>query len=549
MAPIRKDDPKESIMKSDTGENDVILPALVLFITLFAGAFRLAIPLQSSAPLNDGGLFYSMILDIQENAFVPPLFTAYNAANIPLVYPPLALYLTGLISLLFHLSVFDLVRLLPPIFSALCIPAFYLLARSLLASRSQVALAVVIFAFIPRTFDWLIMGGGITRSPGLLFALLAMHQFLRLFTEKSNRPIPLAILFGTLVIYTHPEAALHTIIAGLVFYLLKDRSLPGLTRGVLVALACALLGAPWWLAALSRHGMAALNAPFMAAAQDSVSLPYRLLALFQFKFTDEYFISVLAVLGLIGTAVLLVGGEYLLPAWLAASLLVEPRGASLYMMIPHALMASVALESVVLPALRTGRERTPGSLPTLAANGQWIRDLLHGRAVKLALGYFLLYILISSMLVTLALLQKYTLKPVDLEAFRWVRENSGASSKFVLITGENVLRDASSEWFPALTGRKSLATIFGYEWVNDGRFAARRAEYDSLQACADQDTACLTSWSRETGQAIDYVYIRKYVEDRPLVPALAVHLSLSDAYEQVYDSAGVVIFKRRPQAP
>ncbi|HEY6073970.1 MAG TPA: glycosyltransferase family 39 protein [Anaerolineales bacterium] len=517
---------------------------IVIYTTVIAAAVRLAMPLNSPVPLNDGGLFYSMIQDFQKNGFSLPLYTSYNLDHIPLVYPPLSFYFTALLSTLFHLPVLDLLRLLPPILSVLCIPAFYMLARELLESEAAVALAVVIFAFIPRTFDWLIMGAGLTRATGFFFALLAIRQIYLVFTKGSNRNLVLAILFCALTVYSHPEAATHTVIAALFFYVMKDRTLKGLGRGAMIALGVAALTAPWWLAAILRHGPTTLVAPFTSARHDSQGLFFRLISLFQFNFTDEYFMTVLGVLTCLGAAVVLVRRQYFLPAWVAVDYLIEPRGGMLYIMIPAAILAAIALDSMVLPVLRSS------SFAGVQNIGTWLSRLLAGRAARWFLGVLILYCFLSAVLVSFQVLNKISVRPPDLEAFQWVRENTQPGDQFALLTGENPLRDASSEWFPALTERKSLATVFGYEWVQDGRFGQRIQEYKDLQACRSGDETCLNAWSEAAGQTIDYVYIRKIVDGRPDVPALAAYLSISDKYQQVYSTNAVVIFRRlESQAP
>lgn len=523
------------------GKRDWTSLVVVLYATLLGAGVRLAMPLHSPAPLNDGGLFYSMVLDIQANGFALPHYTSYNAAQIPFAYPPLALYLAAAMSSALHLPAFDLLRLLPPILSALTIPAFYLLAREMLQSQALTALAVLLFAFIPRTLDWLIMGGGITRAPGLLFALLAMRQFYLLFPARSSRAILPAILAGSLVVYTHPEAAVHAALSAIFFYLWRDRSLKGLGRAATVALGTAALTSAWWLRVLMEYGAGTLLAPFSAAGEDSAGIAARLFTLFGFKFTDEYFLSITAILGLLGLVVLLVRRRYFLPAWLAFLYLLEPRGGTLYIMIPHAMMAAVALDRLLIPALKRLEHRDEGSTAPTPGDGS-LQVLLGGWAAKIVLGYVLLYGIMSATMVGLVLNQKYSLRAADLEAFAWVKANTPPSSRFVLLTGENALRDSSSEWFPAITGQRSLGTVFGYEWVNDGRFSERRKEYDQLQACANRELDCLEDWSRETGQEIDYVYIRKFVEDQPVNPALAGHLTSSSEYEKIYETEDVILF-------
>ena len=67
-----------------------IHPAHVfLFLAiLFGGFIRLNPVLTSSFPLNDGGLFYTMVQDLQENGYRIPETTRYNQLNLPYAYPP-----------------------------------------------------------------------------------------------------------------------------------------------------------------------------------------------------------------------------------------------------------------------------------------------------------------------------------------------------------------------------------------------------------------------------------------------------------------------------
>ena len=126
---------------------------LVFFLTLIALLIRLLPVLTNDFPLNDGGLFYSMIRDLQENRFVLPFFTSYNHAQLPYAYPPLAFYLAGFISSLFQIPPLDIIRFLPPIVSVFSIPLFYLLAKRLTRDPLQALFAVLLFAFTPMAFE------------------------------------------------------------------------------------------------------------------------------------------------------------------------------------------------------------------------------------------------------------------------------------------------------------------------------------------------------------------------------------------------------------
>ncbi len=94
---------------------------------------------QSDFPLNDGGLFYTMIRDIQAHGYALPWYTSYNGGQIPFAYPPLAFYLAGFVNQVSGVSVLDTLRFLPLIFNMLTALAVLALARELLPSRGRAA--------------------------------------------------------------------------------------------------------------------------------------------------------------------------------------------------------------------------------------------------------------------------------------------------------------------------------------------------------------------------------------------------------------------------
>lgn len=519
-------------------KHDPAMIFIVVFMTMMGAAVRLMMPLSASAPLNDGGLFHTMMLDLQASGFALPTYTTYNQSQIPFAYPPLGIYLAAMVSSIFNLPAFDVIRILPPLVSALSIPAFYLLAYDVLKSKPQTAVAVMVFALLPRVLDWQIMGGGVTRAPGFLFALLAMRELYIMYSERHIKRIHWIILFCALSVYTHPEAATHVALSAMAFYLLVNRSRAGIVHSIIVGIGTIVLTAPWWGLVIARHGAETLLAPVTAAGQDSAGIFSRLFTLVGFQFTDELFLNIVAILGLLGLALTIIRGQYMLAGWLALTFLIEPRGGTLFMMIPHAMLAGVAVEGLILPGLA-------GSPPRDVRGGNWAEELLGGRVPKIILGYIFMYGVISAFVAGVAISNRFTLKPLDLEAMQWAQTNTAADSRFVLITGETPLRDSSSEWFPTLTGRKSLATVFGYEWVADGNFSARTDAYLKLQQCARRDETCLLKWQKDTAQVFDYIYIRKYMENTSASHALVFHLSASESYEQVFDSDGVVIFKQK----
>jgi hypothetical protein len=523
-------------------QTDKTMSALVLFITLIGLMVRLSAPASAEMPINDGGLFYTMIRDLHSNHYLLPLTTTYNQANIPFAYPPFAFYLYALLTDITNIPLLDLMRILPTITSILTIPAFYLLAKEILESKIAQILAVAAFAFLPRAFDWIIMGGGVTRSLGFLFALLALRHTYRLFSSKSSRDILPAILFSSLVVYTHPEAIFHTVLTSVFFYVWKDRSRKGFLYSIIVAGGVIVTTAPWWVTAISRHGVASLTAPLTAASQDNVSALTRFLMFFIFKFTDEPFLSLFGVFGLLGVFALLAHKRYLIPLWLFLIHTIEPRSAPLYMMIPLAMAFGFGVDKVILPGLRVFSS-APGS-DQERETGLWTQQLLDGPIVKVFVGFIFVYAVMSNFYLGTQSLTSLTLNSQDLKAFEWSR-TTPVDSRFILITQENPLLDPSSEWFPSLAERRSVATVYGYEWVNDGRFGERLDRARALQTCAGQDVMCLDTWQTETGENYSHIYVRKVKAGAPIQMPVIAYLELSSRFEKVYETDTVVIFERK----
>ena len=149
----------------------------------------------------------------------------------------------------------DIFRIIPALFSVFTIPAFYLLANALIKNKLHLIIATLIFAFIPSTFDWLIMGGGITRSPAFFFALLSLFFIYRLFTRNQFQDILWTVLFSSLTILTHPETALHTAASALVFLCFYGRNKNGVLKSIIVAGLILIATAPWWFTVIINHGI------------------------------------------------------------------------------------------------------------------------------------------------------------------------------------------------------------------------------------------------------------------------------------------------------
>lgn len=305
--------------------------------------------LSADFPLNDGGMFYTMVRDLQSAHYRLPAFTAYNSADIPFAYPPLAFYIAGVLDAVTPLHLLDIFRFLPLTIASLTVLAFFLLARSLLVSKQVVVAAVLAFAVLPSSFLWLIMGGGLTRSFGFLFAILTLHQVHRFYTGHEWRYVASATLLSGLTLLSHLGTAPFVAFSIVVFFLAFGRHQRGVIGSVMIALGTLAIAAPWWVTVAAQHGFH----PFLAAKESSGSVldifkEYGTIRSFVIMllrltlgYTGEPFFPILLGLALMGALASLTRGWYLLPAWWAVLVVTEQRSAPLFVSVPMAMLVGL----------------------------------------------------------------------------------------------------------------------------------------------------------------------------------------------------------------
>lgn len=175
----------------------------------------------------------------------------------------------------------------------------------------------------------------------------------------------------------------------------------------------------------------------------------------------------------------------------------EPRSATLYLTPAIALLASFALVNIFTWMGESGISESDPKKDTpikgaamavlfLVLFGQWIY---------------------SAFTTTLMLSSNTLLSQEDRTAYKWIAQNTPADSRFLVISGKSPLTDQISEWFPALTGRQSVATVQGYEWLSDYNFDTVLEQAQSVQNCYFQDYSCITNWLKYTNKTAEYIYL------------------------------------------
>jgi hypothetical protein len=402
-------------------------------------------------------------------------------------------------------------------------------------------LATFLFAFAPRAFGWEIAGGGLTRSTGFFFAILAIYCLYRLTKAPTWRSALLATGLVALTVYCHMEMAWFVAWTYALILVAYGRSPRPIFYAAAVTAGVLALAAPWLGLVISRHGLE----PFLAAGQtgnQSLIFP----AMFFFlNYTQEPFFPLLAALGIMGFLASLANGRYFLPAWFFLVFVLDPRKSPTYATLPMAMLAAEMTLAVLVPAMQQMRwpskpSRLAGFLPAIVV----------------------MYALMSGLTADVVKHSPLrSLPPAEQEAMAWVAANTPVDSRFLVIAGREPgpWIDTRSEWFPALSNRVSLATVQGSEWLSGERGLDPAIErYDSLQMCADLDRACIAAWAAEYGLSYGYIYVGKPSEEelreethgsllqRDCCAALRASLAASADYALIYENDGAQIYELLP---
>ena len=532
----------------------VYVLGIVAAIALGFG-IRAAHIFATSFPLNDGGLFYAMARDLQDATFRLPEVTSYNSASLPFTYSPLGLYVAGLLDNVTPFSLVDLFRLLPLLYTSLSVVAFFLLARRILPSKTAVVAGTFAFALVPRSFIWLLMGGGVTRGLGLLLALLALHEAHRTFTTFRMRYALSAAVLSGLTVLTHLETGWFLAFSIAIFFLWFGKERHSVSSSVVIAAGTLMVASPWLISVIRMHG----TDPFLAANSSGGSVfsggditEYALTSLARLIATSEPYFPLIAMLGVVGLLSAVKHKLTVLPVWWAATILLDVRAFPTFTTIPIAMLAGMAISDVVVPMLDRGRASWEQAVAGRASNG------LNGAGshppahiplpswqVIAVLGFMVVYALVGSMIRKPGLGGEgeylTSLTAGQRSAMYWIEEKTPPSSEFLVVPRGAWQVDKESEWFPVLAGRESVATVQGTEWTPDGGFDTSVWAYDRAWDCGYRTTSCLAEWVEATGKSFTHVYVTESGRFQ-CCGTLLDSLEEDPDYLKIYDGPGGTVF-------
>jgi hypothetical protein len=497
---------------------------------LLGGVVRFYPVLLSNFPLNDGGLFFQMTEDILNNHFTLPLYTSYNGGMIPFAYPPLPFYLMALLQRFLHFGIIDQLRFLPAIFSTLCIPALYFLSRSITGSKTRSIFAVFAYALIPQSYLWLIMGGGVTRALGVLFGILALIFIWEMFREPRYTSMLFAILFSSLGVYCHLGTTWFVFLSSIVIFFKFGINKIRMVYAISIIIGVLILSSPWWGSIMGRYGISLLFNAFQTGG--FLKIPIIL-----FNLTYKPLANIIAAIALLGIFAEVVRRKYFLPLWLLLLLIFSARGGPSYISIPESMLFGSGVVWVLVPGLMSYSKHFPKEPQTLT-------EIMHVWITKLVMGIILFFTFFTALAIPLTgINETRSLSRDEQLAMEWTAQNTSPDSQFVILTGNLWSIDQLSEWFPALSSRKSTATVQGSEFLPDHTYTKLIDRYEKLQQCYTQNFSCIFTWASEYNIALSYMVVSKNDINDTDNSADIYSMIQSNQLRLVFDNPGVSIYQ------
>ncbi|NHN61469.1 MULTISPECIES: glycosyltransferase family 39 protein [Halorussus] len=480
-------------------------------------------------PSFGAGLYLLIAERISEVGYaLPETIPYYTSDGVPFAYPPLMFYAVAVIRDLTGVDPITISRFLPGIVSILYLVPMYLLARDLLDSRPEAALASLVVAVSPPVLQWHISAGGIVRAPAFLFALAGIYAGVRLYRDRDQRWVVPSLALFTLTVLTHP---LYTAFFALSYFLLFlgfDRTLWGLVRGAVVGVGGILLAAPWWAQVMAHHGVDVFTGA--AGTHGGIGGGLKTLqAVVNLNIHGTLVEQIWAVVPLLGIAYLLKEKRYFLPVWFVAVVLAFGK-ARLSITVGALIIAVVLLEAVG-PWLKRESPFSVGRRGVVTA------ALVFIATVGLAGGAMYATGAADAHAGSPSLPQFITHD--DVQAMEWVQDNTDRSATFV-VQGD------AAEWFPQQTHRTMLVGPWGVEWKGHEPYSRQLGLFQDISWC--NSAHCMSKTLAEENVEPDYIYLPKGeftvrgMQDHR-TSKLAMSMHLSPKYRTVYENDGVIIFE------
>ncbi len=441
--------------------SDRLGTSLLLLVLAGAVAFRLYLLLAWDFPINDGALFVEFVRGIGRTFPGLPHTVTYNGLSLPFAYPPLPFWVGALLTKLGgdDLSV---VRVVPILLNIPYVLLFALVLLKSGRSRLFTALTILFFSLTLRSFEWLVMGGGLSRGLGAVFLMLTLLAAgLPEQNERKSLPTWRLIASGVtvaLATLSHLEWGILAAASFGLSRLLSSRSVKEFFVSSVISGATALLLIlPWLLLIHRTHGLA----PFLSAASASewsLKMPIvRLLEVAIFSTRTNPLV-------LVGGLVLLIRRQWFWIGFTVLCAVLTPRHAPTPLVLPVAVYAAQGIITTYGFAARLIPAKPRRDMLALAALVMLLVSAVYWSTVHSSVSF-------------------RALPEQTREAMAWVAK-AHPGKRFAIVDELAWQYDPTGEWFPTLASAQSITTVQGREW--NGEFL----KWDEMSKALKRSRTC-----------------------------------------------------------
>jgi hypothetical protein len=434
---------------------------LLLIALAAAISFRLYLLIANDFPINDGALFLEFVRAVAITFPTLPTDVQYNGLELPFAYPPLAFWVGGLLTRLGFDSL-GIVRTMPILMNIFYVLLFALLLVKSGRSHLFAALTILFWSATSLSFQWLMMGGGLSRGLGSLFLMLTLLAVRVPDRRPEMLPIWRSAAAGAAVggaILSHLEWGILAAGCVILSRLIGSASVKGfITSSVTAGVTAFAVILPWLVFVTQTHGLE----PFLSAGGTSYwgdNLLGRILGVIWLAIVSN-------PLAIVGLVVFVGKREWFWLGFILLCVTLTPRHA----LTPATLANAVLGAQGVLTAYEYAANHVRSKrLLTISAAAIVAALLAFGvyRIHQLAPGSF------------------RVLPPEMRHAMTWVATNH-PRSRFAVVNDRPWYNDSTGEWFPTLASAYSVTTVQGREW--NGQFSRWVSSSDALResgSCAE----------------------------------------------------------------
>ncbi len=440
--------------------------ALAVVVLALCGPSALGIDFSAAYPAGDGGLFYAICDQLQRAHLAYPLAIAYNGFSIPFAYSPAAFFSVASASSLAHVPLGIAMNVWIALWALAIGPAAYWTAFTILQSRIGAVATAFYVVLLPHYFNYLGMGGGMTRCPGFVLLTLACGAIWRLTAQWSRKRAALAACLSAACAWTHMEFFLLLAISGAAIAIANRLSLG---RVATLAAMVAVIVAPWplllWLRGTLAATIVALHTSHGTQAVTPVDV-------FDTMFGDA---SIFGLLGVFAGAVSIVRRQFLWVAWAFIVAILDSRAGGQVTHLPIGLAFGQTVAWIVASATDANQRRA----------------LAFGSFAVVVFGCYTTFADAHS---------DVRIRSGDVADMSWIATHTPASAAIVVAAAgpeEASYSDQTYEWLPAFAQRRSPTTFEGLEWVDVALYRRYSGNLAFVVACGYRDARCFERFAKK----------------------------------------------------